>query len=391
MMALSVAIDAFRLVTDPRTSSAIYVSELVKSLSASPEVQKLYLLLPRRPGHDFIYDDLIRLEKVECIYPHHDVFPERGLVGQVNWIQWVILRLVQARLRSIDCYIAPYHHPPIFLPKRIRVVTVIHDLCGLRADCGYLKTKKGFYRHAFLFLMASMRSSVLIPISKYTKGQLEKQFPFLSGRVSNVVYNGVNCHPVSDLLLSQTLKRFALDRKRYFLGFGSPGPRKGLDLILGAYKLYKKRAGSALLVLIVAGQYRTSVQQTIRTEGVTDVVTVSEIEANERDALYRGALALLFPSRCEGFGYPVVEAMRQGCPPIAWHEGPASEIVDTVLPLLTKLDVDEIVMQMEIFEKLDPGARVELSQHLFQRSLLFTGERFGYEFLESLKGVTQSC
>jgi glycosyltransferase involved in cell wall biosynthesis len=390
MMALSVAIDAFRLVAEPLTSGAIYVAELARSLSGLPEIQKLFLLLPREPGHDFIYKSLIALDNIEIICPKYNVFPERNFHSELYWIQLIIPSLLRPRVRSIDYYIAPYHHPPIFLPKKIRTITVIHDVCGLRPDCGSSKTKKGFYHHLLRFLVASIRSNLFITISEYTKKRFEKSFPFLSPRLSKVVYNGTNCKLVTDVTVNEILQKFGLYRKSYFLGFGAPGLRKGLDLMLGAYKLYKIREGQASLVLVVAAQFQGNVQQLMHEQGLKDVVIVSDIEAIERDALYRGALALLFPSRCEGFGYPVIEAMCQGCPPIAWKEGPAFEIVDSCCPLLNKLDIAEILDRMLDFEGLDCDSRLELAERLIKRSQLFTADKFGRDFLEAMTGLSAS-
>ena len=113
---------------------------------------------------------------------------------------------------------------------------------------------------------------------------------------------------------------------------------------------------------------------------------VSDIESGERDALYRGAVALLFPSRCEGFGYPVVEAMRQGCPPIARHDSPAAEILGCDFPLLKSLNAGEIVNYMSKYEHLDCGSRLRLRERLIARSLLFEGDNFGLHFLGAMKG-----
>ena len=387
-MGLSVTIDAFRLVTEPFTSNAIYVSELVKSQSVLDEFNKVYLLVPRKPGYDFIYNDLLHLKNVEFIWPNSDVFPERTFGSQVYWIQWVIPHLVRRRIGSTHYYVAPYHHPPLLLPRKLRVVTVIHDLCGLRADCGYGKTKKGYYRHLFMFVMASIRSDLLIPISEYTRSQLKRTFPFLGPRIANVVYNGVSGDTVSDTMVNETLRRYNVYQNKYFIAFGAPGKRKGLDLILGGYKLYRNRGGQASLVLIVANDARARVRQSCEAEGLTDVVMVSHITASERDALYRGALSLLFPSRCEGLGYPLIEAMRQGCPPIAWRNGPASEIVDSVIPLLRNLDKAEIADHMFTCANVSPDMRLTLADRLIKRSYNFQGDRFGRGFVEAMKGLS---
>jgi glycosyltransferase involved in cell wall biosynthesis len=386
-MGLSVAIDAFRLVAEPLTSGAVYASELARSLSILPEIERIYLLVPRKPGSDFIYADLLGLEKIEFVWPINEVFPERNFRSQSYWIQWVILHLVRTQLRSIDYYIAPYHHPPVLLRRKTNVITVIHDLCGLRTDCGYAKSKKAFYEHLFMLIIAWIGSGLLIPISKYTQEQLKKTFPFFGSRISNVVYNGVSARTVDSSVLTKILRKYDLTQKDYFLGFGTPGLRKGFDLTLGAYKLYRDLGGKTWLVLIIQGQQRGVLNDLIQTQDLRDVIVVADIDAIERDALYKGAQALLFPSRCEGFGYPLVEAMRQGCPPIAYQEGAASEIIGSILPLLKKLDIREIVEYMVALKSLDSAKRSDLAGHLIDRSLLFTTNNFGRDFLEAMKTV----
>jgi len=250
--------------------------------------------------------------------------------------------------------------------------------------------KKDFYRHLLRFLIAIIRSNVFIPISEYTKKQFHKSFPFLTSRVSHVVYNGTSCKLVSEMTVEKTLRKFGLNRKPFFLAFAAPGPRKGLDLTLSAYALYRSNGGKASLVLIVAGQWQNILRQMVFEKGLESVSIVSEIETYERDALYRRAVALLFPSRCEGFGYPVLEAMCQGCPPIAWREGPALEIVSSSSPLVDKLDVAEIVDHMLAFEGLADDGRSELAERLMGRSQLFRADQFGHNFLRHMRALNDS-
>ena len=177
-------------------------------------------------------------------------------------------------------------------------------------------------------------------------------------------------------------------RKNYFLAFGVPGLRKGFDLVIRVYGTYKSRGGRCGLLLIVPAEYRGIVGREVIANGISEsVIMLSDVDFKERDALYRAAVALLFTSRCEGFGYPVVEAMRQGCPPIAWQDTPAAEIMGHDFPLLESLDLEEILKYMAQYEHLEADARLSLQERLIIRSLVFEGKNFCHQFLDAIKGT----
>lgn len=379
---LSVAIDAYRLISEPLTSGAIYASELTQSLSGLPEIKELYLFVPSKPGEDFIYKTLLKNKKVKFIYPQTERFPAQRFRSQLQWIQIEIPRLIRNLHLGLDFYIAPYHHPPILLPKRIRVVTIIHDLCGL--GVGFPKTKKAFYHHVILFILASIRSDALIPISEFTKKQLQARIPFVANRVTNEVYNSVTTQLIDSKLAEEVCLKHGLKKFGYFLSFGAPNARKGFDVVFDAYRLYKSNGGKAPLTLIAAGRYRPRIEELIKEYNLSDVSIILDVDFQERDALYQCALALLFPSRCEGFGYPVVEAMRQGCPPITWQGTPSREIVGGTVPLLKSLDPTEVADQMHSYEGLATEERKVIADSLAERSFLFDGTMFGRNFFNAM-------
>jgi glycosyltransferase involved in cell wall biosynthesis len=382
---LSIAIDGFRLVCEPLTSGAVYVSELSQALANLPEVKDLYILLPNKPDEEFRYKSLLQNEKIKFSYgkeiPHiiHGLSTVR-FRSHLRWIQIQIPRLIHSLNPRPDIYIAPYHHPPIFLPRRMWVGTVIHDLCGLGVD--FAKTKKGFYHHVIMLILSGIRSDCIIPISAFTKGQLQRRMPFISRRISDVVYSSVASKTVDPKIASQICSRYGLKERSYFLAFGTRGARKGFDVILDSYKLYKSNGGKIPLVLIVARRDYGSIERLV--SQLNDVLLLSNIDFLDRDALYRCATALLFPSRCEGFGYPVVEAIRQGCPPIAWENTPALEIVGDAVPLLKSLDPGEVADTMYAYEDLPLEKRNALANKLIDRSLLFDGVEFGRRFFNAL-------
>lgn len=109
----------------------------------------------------------------------------------------------------------------------------------------------------------------------------------------------------------------ALPRKDYFLYIGNLEKRKGTDLLLEAHARYCRRGGTAELIL--AGKLRDAEVKTRLEQAQREgkVRYLGYITDEERTRRYRECGCLVFPSRAEGFGLPLVEALDCGAPVIA--------------------------------------------------------------------------
>jgi glycosyltransferase involved in cell wall biosynthesis len=112
---------------------------------------------------------------------------------------------------------------------------------------------------------------------------------------------------------------------RYALFVGAIQPRKDPQAALEALALLN---GDLRLVLVGPEKRGgAEVRETIRRLGLQDRVDLpGHVERDELAALYRGAACLVFPSRYEGFGLPVVEAMASGTPVVAARAGAVPEV-----------------------------------------------------------------
>ncbi len=191
---MKIAIDAFRVVCEPQTSGAVYVVELAAALCESAQVQAVYLVVPR--GH----------------------VPAAGMPSfastKVHWL------------------IAPYHQTPMRVPRSCKVLTVIHDLCGLRADCGYSKLGRGYWRHLTSFLTATVRADAVIAISEYTRNELQRRFASMKHLPTRVAYNAVSTMSLSSAQAIEATAHLQLPSE-FFLAYAAGGPRKGTDITLG--------------------------------------------------------------------------------------------------------------------------------------------------------------
>jgi len=366
------AIDAFRLVSEPHTSGAFVVSEIVRELQHRPEIKKITLLLPRKPDNEFLFKDLLVIEKVDILVPEKEYFPERNFRGNIKWIQFVIPQLLgDVRITHL---ISPYHQAPVFLRRQIKVITIICDMCGVLPSAGYYYHKKGPYRHWFNFTTALWRSNAFVYISEYTKDVFEQMFPSVKKKISVVIYPKptISGLPTS-ADIEDVLNGVGLVARDYFFAFGSGGIRKGADLTIKAFALYQEQGGSKKLVLLAPDSAQGYIKESTP-DGLKNIIVLSKLSNAERDAIYAGAVALVFPSRCEGFGYPILEAMYQGCPPIALENSPAREIIENCVSTLKALDLDEIVDLMFVYERQEMEGLQKLNPALKSRALEFIAQ-----------------
>lgn len=383
-MGIVIAIDAFRLVAEPRTSGAVYVAEMAKALSQQADVDRIYLLLSSKPDENFVYAEVLLYRGVVAVWPEGQINPASSGVNNTLWIQIHVPRLIARQASDTKVFIAPYHQTPIIIPRSVRVATVIHDFCGLRKSSGYHPLSRRFYSHLFNFITAWVRADRLIPISDYTRRDILRLMRVRAGRLTPYLLNSVTTQPIDadsicDLMVSRDLVT-----RGFFLAYGGGGVRKGVDLTLKSYDQYRREGGTMKLVLI--GQPSNDMLPEARwiEKYERDIVVVTQITDHERDSLYKGAIALIFPSRCEGFGYPLVEAMRQGCPPIAWADTPASEIVGNAIPLIEKLNITSVVGMMKRIEMLSENEQKTMRQSLYFESKRFEAHDFGKRLLSCL-------
>lgn len=197
----------------------------------------------------------------------------------------------------------------------INIIT-IHDMIPEL----FFKGIKKWY-HRYRKKKAIQHADRIICISESTKIDLLEYYPEIPESKVSVIYNGVS----ADYFLASDLKSdfidlHKLDPKNYILYVGARTFYKRFDLIIDYIRTRPK-----FQVVIVGAPLSSSELELL--EGYNDCYTHLSYPSNEElNVLYNNAFCLFYPSLYEGFGIPIAEAMRCGCPILCYKSNITKEI-----------------------------------------------------------------
>lgn len=248
------------------------------------------------------------------------------------------------------------HHMGGVLPpaERGRAVVTVHDLQPFDMPENFTPSKR-FYLQRSIPRTVRRATGVLAP-SEFVRQGIIDRFGVAPDRVGLAPW-GVE-PPTTDVSVAQVQARYGLPR-RWFVYPSFTWWHKGHGLLVRAFARVAAREHDVVLVLTGGrGPADDAVNELIIEAGLSGRVRRTGL-VPRRDvlAIMRGAVALTFPSRYEGFGLPVLEAMSLGTPVLAADSAALPEIVGDGGRILQAGDVDAWVAGMT--DLLDDGAARE--------------------------------
>jgi glycosyltransferase involved in cell wall biosynthesis len=196
---------------------------------------------------------------------------------------------------------------------RIRRVTTMHDLIFLLEPESHGRLRAWGLRR--LVPAAARRSERVIAISHSTRDDLVERLRIPPERI-DVVPQGLGATPATAVADEATVRRdLELGDRPVALSVSTKRAHKNLPRLLEAQALMP--AGERPL-LVLPG-YHTRHEDELRGQAArlgieADVRFVGWLPREQLEGLYRAAALFVFPSRYEGFGLPVLEAMARGVP-----------------------------------------------------------------------------
>ena len=208
----------------------------------------------------------------------------------------------------------------------------IREYCDLDFGLNYFPNKRAFYRQL------SCENSYSICITK----DMQCHHQQAGKTTSRVIYDGI-CPQRKDFPRN--------GQKQFFLYAGRIEPAKGLDLLLEAYRSYVSSTHTPI-PLWIAGSITQHIYYDLQVEYIErnnmQQFVVFLGERSDISDIMRQARALIIPSRFEGFGLCMPEAMFQGCLAIGHNTAGTKEQLDNGLELTGK----EIALRYNTIEEL---------------------------------------
>lgn len=251
-------------------------------------------------------------------------------------------------------------------------VQVVHDLNFIHMPEHLPPMWRKYYLEKFPRFIE--KADHIITVSEFSKQDLIQQLAVPPEKIS-VVYNetGEGFRPGNPDEITDIRKKYT-DDKPYFLFVGLIHPRKNIGGLMNAFALYKKKNKDEVK-LVIAGNKKWWTPELENIFAVNayknDIVFTGRIPDSQLHELYRGALALVYPSFFEGFGIPILEAFKSGIPVITANNTALPEVGGNAALYADAHDADVIAEHMSAVTG-DHLLRDKLIQNGFAQSQKFS-------------------
>lgn len=251
----------------------------------------------------------------------------------------------ECRREKLDVFHVQYILPPFC---GCRTVTTIHDILFESHPEFYTRTENLYFRA--LIPGSARRADHIITVSEFSKKDIVSRYHVDPGKVTVVeqdprdefrLMNGDECREI-------ILRKYGI-APPFVLYVGRVNVRKNLVRLVEAFsRLYRKGARHKLVIVGKQDWMAEQVVERVKELSLEQaVIFTGYVDWDDVPVFYNAAELLVFPSICEGFGLPVMEAMACGVPVVTSYGSSLEEVAGGAAVLVDPYSVESIADAME--------------------------------------------
>ncbi len=235
--------------------------------------------------------------------------------------------------------------------------------------------------------MSTRKAIRIATVSEFSKGDIAKTYSISPEKI-DVVYNGVSegFIPLDESTVQQTRNKYS-GGAPYFLFTGAIHERKNIQNLLRAFDLFRNQTGENIKLILAGNKkwWTASMEEAYSTMQHKDsAIFTGRVSDHELHLLTGAAHAIVYVSLFEGFGVPVLEAMRAHVPVIASNTTSLPEVCGDAALLVAPDSVSSIAEAMQKIWR-DDGLRNSYIEKGKQRCRDFTWDKTAGLLWESVE------
>lgn len=253
----------------------------------------------------------------------------------------------------------------ISLDKNAINIVTVHDFT-YEYFMGWLPKKI----HTLQKYFAIRHADGIICVSENTKKDLMKFLPNTDPSKIKVIYHGVSDEffKLSNRI-SNLVDNFSnLETNNYIIFVGDRSEYKNFNIVIEVMKQLKD-----FKLVVVGGKDFDNKEKLALDEIKEQIIPLKGLNSNKLNILYNNAFCMLYPSSYEGFGIPILEAMKSGCPVISTNMSSIPEVAGDAGLLVDKVCAENFIL--EINKLKDISFRNELIEKGFLQAKKFSWDK----------------
>lgn len=357
---MRIAINTRFLLSHKMEGFGWYTYEIVKRLVENHPEHEFILFFDRKYDQKFVFGSNVTPVVLSPQARHPILFR--------IWFNYSVKRALKKH--KADLFFSPDGY--LSLTSDIKQIGVIHDLNFEHSPEDLTTVMRKYYLKYFPFF--AKKADHILTVSEYSKKDICKTYSISENKVTAVWNGGSDVfQPINSSEKKEIEVKFA-NGKPYFLFVGAIHPRKNVQRLIKAYERFKLTNPSAEHQLVIVGTElwsNSSVEVQVDSSIKAQIHFTGHLPLEVLAKVMGAATVFTFVPYFEGFGIPLVEAMKCGTPILSGNLTSLPEVAEDAALYCNPLDVENIADQLTRLA-LDKELQKEYSEKALERSKLFS-------------------